>query len=74
MSTYINFIHVEIFDNPSEIKGDMDRAMVSPEVRKWNLPSEPWTFVINREGIITNRFEGFTTEEELKESLEIYLD
>ena len=52
----------------------MDRAMVSPEVRKWNLPSEPWTFVINREGIITNRFEGFTTEEELKESLEIYLD
>ena len=74
MSTYINFIHVEIFDNPNEIKGDMDRAMVSPEVRKWNLPSEPWTFIINREGIITNRFEGFTTEEELKESLEIYLD
>ena len=74
MPKSINFIHVEIFDNPSEIKGDMDRAMVSPEVRKWNLPSEPWTFVINREGIITNRFEGFTTEEELKESLEIYLD
>ena len=74
MSKSINFIHVEIFDNPSEIKGDMGRAVISPEVSEWNLPSEPWTFVVNPEGIITNRFEGFTTKEEIQESLKIYLD
>ena len=74
MSKSINFIHVEIFDNPSEIKGNMDRAVISPEVSEWNLPSEPWTFVVNPEGIITNRFEGFTTKEEIQESLKIYLD
>ena len=64
-----NFIHVDYYDNPEEIQGDLDRARVSPTVREWNLPSTEWSFVIDRQGIITRRFESFTTLEELRVAL-----
>ncbi len=64
-----NFIHVDYYDNPEEIQGDLDRARVSPTVREWNLPSTEWSFVIDRQGIITGRFESFTTLEELRVAL-----
>ena len=64
-----NFIHVDIYDNPHEIQGDLDRARISPTVVEWALPSTEWTFVIDREGIIFARFESFATFEELEEAL-----
>ena len=64
-----NFVHVEIYDNPNEIQGDISRGVISPEVLKWNLPSEPWTFLIDSDGLIYSRFEGFTTFDEIEEKL-----
>lgn len=64
-----NFIHVDFYDNPDEIQGDLSRAVVSPTVLEWNLPSPEWTFVIDRRGVIIDRFEGFATLEELRQSL-----
>ena len=69
MGDSVNFLHVEIYDNPHKILGDITNAEVSPEVRKWNLPSEPWTFVVDSKGIVSNRFEGFATEGEIKEAI-----
>ena len=63
-----NFIHVEIYDNPHEIQGDISRGVVSNEVLKWNLPSEPWTFIIDSDGLISSRFEGFATFDEIEEA------
>jgi hypothetical protein len=64
-----NFIHVDFFDNPEEIQGDLDRARTSPVVVEWNLPSTEWSFVIDRQGVIVGRFESFTTLEELRVAL-----
>ena len=64
-----NFIHVDFYDNPDEIQGDLSRAVISPTVREWRLPSPEWTFVIDRRGVIADRFEGFATLEELRRSL-----
>lgn len=64
-----NFIHVDFYDNPAEIQGDLARAVVSPTVREWNLPSPEWTFIIDRDGAIADRFEGFAALEELRQSL-----
>ncbi len=66
-----NFIHVEIFDNPLEIlgTGDLGIGVIAPVVELWGLPSEPWSFVIGRDGRIFSKFEGFTTRVELEESL-----
>lgn len=71
-----NFIHVEIYDNPEEIQGDLSRARFTEAVVEWKLDqlpdwfNESWTFVFNSEGRIHQRFEGFVTLEELEESLQ----
>ena len=65
-----NFVHVDFYDNPHEIQGDLDRARISPAVIEWSLPSIEWTFVIDGDGIITARFEGFATLTEVEAALE----
>ncbi len=65
----MSFIHVEIYDNPHEIEGELDRAVVSPTVKEWNLSSEPWTFIIDRQGLIHSKFEAFTTQGELEPAI-----
>ncbi|MBT5318391.1 MAG: hypothetical protein HOL45_00640 [Chloroflexi bacterium] len=63
-----HFIHVELFDNPAEMRADGDASLgiESPVVEPWGLPSEPWTFVIDREGLVSARFEAFTTADEIE--------
>ncbi len=65
----MSFIHVEVYDNPHEIEGDLSRAVISPTVEEWGLPSEPWTFVVDGSGVIRAKFEAFTTREELEEAV-----
>ena len=64
-----NFIHVDIYDNPDEIQGDLDRAIISPTAIEWNLPSTEWSFVIDSAGVVAARFESFATIDELEEAL-----
>lgn len=62
----MSFIHIEVYDNPHEIEGDLSRAVISPTAEEWGLPSEPWTFLMDGGGIIRAKFEAFTTREELE--------
>ena len=64
-----NFIHVDFYDNPHEIQGDLERARLSPTVREWRLPSIEWTYVIDAHGIVSARFEAFATLEEVEKAL-----
>ena len=65
-----NVIHVEIFDEPHLIEGDLASARTVATVEEWGLPSEPWTFLVDREGRIAAKFEAFTTADEIEEQLE----
>ena len=65
-----NFVHVDFYDNPHAIQGDLDQAVISPAVREWRLPSIEWTFVIDRQGVVTARFEGFATYDEVNGALQ----
>ncbi|HZR98365.1 MAG TPA: thioredoxin family protein [Chloroflexota bacterium] len=58
-----NFIHVEIFKDPQA-------RTISPTVQEWNLPSEPWTFVVDATGRIADRFDGITAGEEIEQALQ----
>lgn len=70
-----NFIHVEVYDNPAEITGDLTQARYAKAAVDWGLTglpgyrNESWTFVIGREGRISARFEGFATLMELEAAL-----
>jgi hypothetical protein len=46
------FIHMEIYNDNDPSKG------VRPQVRAFHLPSEPWLFAIDRQGIIRAEVEG----------------
>ncbi|HEX3172981.1 MAG TPA: hypothetical protein VHQ43_02025 [Solirubrobacterales bacterium] len=46
------FIHMEIYDDNDPSKP------VRPQVRAFNLPSEPWLFAIDRQGTIRAEIEG----------------
>jgi hypothetical protein len=47
-----NFIHMEIYNDNDPSKG------VRPQVRRFHLPTEPWLFAINREGVVSATIEG----------------
>lgn len=64
-----NFIHVEVFQDPHLLQGGRFQGKPVPAVLEWGLPTEPWTFVIDRTGIIRARFEQFTTVEEVEAAL-----
>ena len=66
----VNYVHVDFYDNPHEIQGDLERAVISPAVKEWRLPSIEWTFVIDKQGIVTARFEGFATYDEVEAALQ----
>lgn len=61
----VSFIHVEVFDNPLEIEGDLSKARLSPILEEWRLQTEPFTFVVDAGGKVSAKFEGFVTEDEL---------
>ena len=65
----VNFIHVEIYENPTELKGDISNAKIVQAVKDWNLPSEPWIFLVDQEGVIKSRFEGLATYQEIEIAL-----
>jgi hypothetical protein len=55
----IRFIHVEIYEDNDPTKGE------NRWVKEWNLPSEPWVFVVGADGTIRDRFEGTVSVREL---------
>ena len=65
-----DFIHVDLYENPQEIQGDLSRAIESPLLKEWRLVSQEWTFVIGADGRVTARFENFVGSGELSEAIE----
>lgn len=64
-----NFIHVDLYENPHEIKGDLSRAIRTPVLEQWGIETDEWTFVVDADGVISARFEAFVTRAELEEAL-----
>ena len=67
----MNFVHVEVYDNPPEIRErGIEVARLSPTLAEWGLPTEPWTFVVDRDGIIRAKYEGFVNLDELEGAID----
>jgi hypothetical protein len=63
----INFVHVEIYENLDA--ATREELRVVEAVEAWQLPSEPWVFVVDSAGTIATRFEGAVDPEELRTAL-----
>ena len=62
-STPVKFIHVEIYEGNNPALGE------NRWVKEWKLPSEPWVFLVGRDGKIKAKFEGPVSERELRSGL-----
>jgi hypothetical protein len=58
------FIHMEIYNDNDPSK------FVRPQVLAFHLPSEPWLFAIDREGVVTSAIEGAFGTELMDETVE----
>jgi hypothetical protein len=63
----VRFIHVEIYEGNDPPKGLNEWAT------EWNLPTEPYTFLVDAAGTIVARFEGLVTAGELEQAVRDHL-
>ena len=66
----VNFIHVEAYQDPHLISEGIVGLVPVDAMDEWGLNTEPWTFVVNKNGIIQAKFEQFVTEAEILIALE----
>lgn len=59
----VSFIHQEIYNDNQVDKG------YRPQVGAWRLPTEPWTFVLGRDGRVAARFQGAFSAGELQRAV-----
>ena len=64
-----NFIHVEVFEDPHEVEAGTTAPRHVKTVAEWKLPTEPFSFIMGKDGLVAAKFEGFTTVEELEVAL-----
>jgi hypothetical protein len=60
----VRFVHMEIYNGNEVAKG------LRPQIGAYRLASEPWTFVIDRKGIVRARFEGAFSAAELSAAVD----
>jgi len=60
----VRFIHVEVYEDNDPAKG-YNRWM-----QEWGLRTEPWTYVVGRNGRIVERFEGVVSVHELEQAVD----
>lgn len=57
-----NFIHIEVYES-------FDPFVYVKEMDEWHLQSEPWTFVLDRDGVVAARLGGPVSPRELEAAL-----
>ncbi|HET7121585.1 MAG TPA: hypothetical protein VFI17_10120 [Solirubrobacterales bacterium] len=62
-----DFIHMEVYNDNDANKG------IRPQLRAFHLETEPWTFLIDRHGIVRDRIEGAYGVSELEEAMKTIL-
>jgi len=70
----VTFIQVEPYPLDASGQPTIDQAtgdwQIAPVVTAFNLPGEPWTFVIDANGNIAAKFEGLASADEVTTALE----
>jgi hypothetical protein len=63
-SSDVEFVHVEVYTDNDPAKG------VNRWVKQWRLPTEPFTFVVDRTGVIRTKLEGAFSVAELERAVD----
>jgi hypothetical protein len=66
-----NFIHIEPYDVKRMASGDCPslESCLVPALIDFKLESEPWVFVADAQGVVSAKFDGIVSEDELRDAL-----
>ena len=67
----LTFIHIEPFQ--LGVARSEGRLVPTATLREWGLRTEPWVFLLGRDGRVSARFEGPVTEGELERAVQALL-
>jgi len=59
----VAFIHMEVYKDNNASEG------LRPQMKAFSLPTEPWVFVVDRNGIVRTRIEGAFSVPELEDAV-----
>lgn len=59
----VDFLHVEVYED-IQVASLEDLETIAA-VEEWGLPSEPWVFIVDSNGVVTASFEGAASDSEL---------
>jgi hypothetical protein len=62
-----DFIHQEVYNENEISKG------LRPQLKAFHLPTEPWTYLIDKQGVIKDRLSGAYGVDELEEAMQTIL-
>ncbi|MBC8077508.1 MAG: thioredoxin family protein [Chloroflexales bacterium] len=63
----VNFLHVEVYQYPFGDSFQQQRQV--PAMAEWKLQTEPWTFLVDANGVIQAKYEGGITFDEMEPAL-----
>lgn len=60
---HVRFIHVEVYEDNDPARG------YNHWMKEWGLTTEPWTFLVGKNGRVAGRFEGPISVDELEQAV-----
>lgn len=67
----VNFVHVEPYDVATARTGDL---VIQPFLEsEWHLTSEPWVFIVDKDGNIAAKFDGPMSQDEIEAAIKAVL-
>jgi hypothetical protein len=69
----VDFVHIETYKGGQPDNTDLNKATVNPYFAEWfsdkNAESDPWVYVINKDGLVAAKFDGPTGTDELNSAI-----
>jgi hypothetical protein len=65
----VDFVHIETYKGGTPDNSDLSKATVSPTFDAWKLNSDPWVFVVDKNGLVAAKFDGPTGADEIESVL-----
>lgn len=64
----VNFVHVEVYQD-LQVESTTDLTLVDA-VEVWGLPSEPWVYIVDAQGVVSSMFEGAVSDPDLRSAID----
>jgi hypothetical protein len=61
----VDFVHIETYRGGRPDNPDLGKATVNPFFDEWHLTSDPWVFVVDRQGNVAAKFDGPAEADEI---------